>query len=160
MILRPASSPASVVVDASFLIALSAKEPGREARAHAHLAAYGAGGSQLYAPGVLVAECLYVLCKKLEAGLLTASQHHQAVLSLETYAGTIASPPGGEGPLVLRAEQLRGSYSCRRSADSLYLALAEALAASGTVELVTFDAGIQNQAAAARLVIAVRVLAP
>src|SRR5690242_19513922 len=130
----PPSNPASVVIDASFLVALTAKEPGREARAQARLAAYGAAGSQLFAPGVLITECLFALCKKVEAGLLTAAEHQQAVLSLTIFATTIAPSPGGEAPLIFRAEQIRVGYGCSRSADGLYLALAEALGVANTVE--------------------------
>jgi predicted nucleic acid-binding protein len=50
--------------------------------------------------------------------------------------------------LLLRAEAIRGSYTCRRSADGVYIALAEALSATRPTVLLTLDEGIKRQAAA------------
>lgn len=49
-------------------------------------------------------------------------------------------PAGGDGALVLPAARLSAGYTCSKSNDSVYLALAEQLAADGeVVEVVTFD---------------------
>ena len=52
----------------------------------------------------------------------------------------------GEGSLVLRAEEIRGSYSCRRSADGVYIALAEELTVIKPTVLLTFDEDMVKQA--------------
>jgi len=49
--------------------------------------------------------------------------------------------------LIARAEEIRGGYSCRRSADGLYIALAEELSQSVPTELLTFDEDLPKQAA-------------
>jgi predicted nucleic acid-binding protein len=142
----PTSSSPSATLDASFIIGYCAKEPGRHAKAQAELTRYASSGWLLFAPGVAISESLYILCQKLQTGLLTTAEHSQAVLSLETLMQTVKPPPGGEHSLIARAEQIRATYGCGRSADSIYLALTEQLAALGTAEIVTFDPGMNNQA--------------
>src|SRR5258708_2095394 len=116
----PSSSLAgAVVVDANVSIAVTAKEAVKEPRATARLAHYTALGYEFFAPGVLVSETLYVLCKKLETSSLTPTTQAQAIADLHTFLAFIEPPPNGEIALVLRAEAIRGSYSCRRSADGL-----------------------------------------
>jgi predicted nucleic acid-binding protein len=70
----------------------------------------------------------------------------------------ISPPPGGDAAPAYRAEQIRGSYGCSRSADGLYIALAEKLAQANLTELVTFDAGMQQQSAVAAPNVTVRLL--
>jgi predicted nucleic acid-binding protein len=57
------SNPPSVVIDANVVIAFCAKEPGGYAKAKAELESYAKAGWRFYAPGVLAAEALFVLCK-------------------------------------------------------------------------------------------------
>jgi predicted nucleic acid-binding protein len=149
-----------VTIDASFLIALCAREPDKYPKAYSQLGQYVHAGCQFFAPGVLVAEVLFVLCRKLMDGSLTPTEHAQAVQSLVVYLRAIAPPPRGDAALAARAEQLRGTYGCSHSADGLYLALAEELATLGTAELVTFDVGLQKQAAKHAPTVAVRLLIP
>ena len=52
-----------------------------------------------------------------------------------------------DATLIKRAFEIQQSYGCSRSADSIYIALAEHLAKTRTVEIVTFDGGLVNQAA-------------
>src|SRR5271166_3204870 len=52
----------------------------------------------------------------------------------------------------------RSGYGCSRSADGIYIALAEDLTARGTAELVTFDTGMPNQVAANAPAVTVRLL--
>jgi predicted nucleic acid-binding protein len=146
MATTPASNPPSLIIDANVLIALCAKELDKYAVADAELTRRAQAGYVFYAPGVIVAECLYVLCKQLEVGSLSTADHAAAVADLCTYMGMILPPPGGDRTLVARAEQIRAGYGCSRSADGLYLALAEELTTSGSVELVTFDTHLPNQA--------------
>ena len=141
----PTSSTTSVVVDASVVIALCAKEPGNHPKAQVHLGAHTRNGSRFFAPGVLIAEALYVFCKKLDSGALTAAEHALAVQSLEAFLTGVSPPPSGDRSLVMRAEQLRAGHSCRNSADAIYLALAEDLAKAGATELVTFDEGMEKK---------------
>jgi predicted nucleic acid-binding protein len=142
----PASSTISVVLDASVVIAFCAKEPGNHPKAQAYLDTHARKGSRFFAPGVLVAETLYVFCKKLDSGALTAAEHALAVQSLEAFLTGVSPPPAGDRSLVTRAEQLRAGHSCRNSADAIYLALAEDLAKAGATELVTFDGGMEKKA--------------
>ena len=47
----------------------------------------------------------------------------------------------------MRAEAVRGTYSCRRSADGIYLAFAEELSGTMPTMLLTFDSDLAKQAA-------------
>lgn len=143
----PPSNPPCLTIDSNVLIAICAKEAGRHAIAHAELTAYATQGYELYAPGYILGECLYVLCRKLELdGTLTLTEHAAAVADLSTYMGMILPPPNGEAALVIRAEEIRSGYGCSRSADGIFIALAEELSNTRTCKLLTFDTGIKNQA--------------
>src|SRR5215470_2844364 len=139
-------SAKSVVVDANVLIAIYAREADKFTQAEAALGAYAASGSLFYAPGLMVGEVLYVLCRKLQDGLLSQSEHETAVRSFLAEMYAVLPPPGGDAALITRANEIRSNYGCSRSADSVYLALAQALAAQGTVELPTFDEDLKKQA--------------
>ena len=141
-------SPASVVLDANVVIALCANEADKVANADAKVKEYLADGSHFYAPGVLVAECLYVLCRKLMDGVLTPVEHGAAVQALIAMAAAIDPPPHGDRSLIQRAEAIRGTLGCSRSADGIYLALADELAKNSTTEILTFDTGMPSQAVA------------
>ena len=145
------TSPTSVVIDASVVIALCAKEPDKLANAATKMKEYVNNGCVFYAPGTVIAECLYVFCKKLSAGKLTAAEHSSAVLNLITMMGQILPPPTGDKTLVKRAEEIRGSLACTRSADGIYLALAEELHKAASTEVVTFDGAMKAQATACSL---------
>ncbi len=137
----------AVVIDASVAIAISARETDREPKANAELHRYSTAGYTFYAPGVIVAETLYILCGKLQQGLLTTDEHAQAILDFETLMANILPPPGGEVSLVAHAEAIRTGYGCSRSADGIYIALAELLAQNVPAVIVTFDQNMQNHAA-------------
>jgi predicted nucleic acid-binding protein len=160
MATMPASNPPSLIIDANVLIALCAKEVDKYAIADAQLTRFAQAGYRFYAPGVIIAECLYVLCKKLDGGSLSPADHASAVADLCTYMGMILPPPHGDRTLIARAEQIRSGYGCNRSADGLYLALAEELAVVSTSELLTFDAGLPNQAKANAPSVAISLLVP
>ena len=157
--MNPASDPHRVVVDASFVVALCAKEPGRFAQALEAVTARTAAGCKLYAPHLLAMEALYALCKKQVAGTLTAAEYPEAVGNLELAWEDIQPPLAGDASLIAAAERIREGYGCSRSADSMYIALAEQLAESGSVELLTFDAAQARQAAAAAPSVTVTLLA-
>jgi len=142
----PTNSLGSVVVDANVLVALCAKEKDKFTKAHDALDDYAQKGWVFYAPGVVVGEVLYVLCGKLQSGVLTTLEHERAVQSFDAQMKAILPPPSGDAALILRAEALRKSYGCSRSADSLYLALTEELTQSVRAELLTFDQDLQKQA--------------
>jgi predicted nucleic acid-binding protein len=139
-------------------VAISAKEADKEPQASAKLAQLTALGYEFFAPGLLVSESLYVLCKKLDSGLLTSANHAQAVSDFHTLMSFVQPAPQGEVSLVLRSEAIRGSYSCRRSADGLYIALAEELAATRPTILLTFDEDMAKQAARAAPAVTVELL--
>jgi len=59
-----------VVIDASVMVAICAKEQNKQVTAKDALDDYVAKGRIFYAPGVIVSEVMYVLCLKLQDGLL------------------------------------------------------------------------------------------
>ena len=68
----------------------------------------------------------------------------------------IQTPPDAQ--FIKRAKEIQNSYGCSRSADSIYIALAEDLAKTRTVELLTFDKGMLNQAAKNAPTVTIKVL--
>ncbi|MCX6381632.1 MAG: type II toxin-antitoxin system VapC family toxin [Armatimonadetes bacterium] len=140
-------SVGAVVIDASFAIAISARETDRETKATQEALRYSSLDYVFYTPCVLIAETLYVLCGKLQTGLLTQTEYAQAITRFEALMANILPSPNGDAPLVRRAEAIRDSYGCSRSADGIYIALAEALTASVPTVLLTFDTGMSSQAA-------------
>lgn len=148
MELVPASKPPAVVVDANLVIGLCAKEANKYSKAKAKLEYYATNGWRLFAPGVVVGEVLYVLCKKQFDGIITAAEYAQAVQDFVALMSKIDPPPLGDASLVARAEQIRANYGCARASDAIYLALAEQLKVDGAAEVVTFDEGMKLQAAA------------
>jgi predicted nucleic acid-binding protein len=160
MVTMPITNAPDLIIDANVLIALCAREVDKHAIADAELTRYAQAGSLFYAPGVIVAECLYILCKKLQDGTLSSSDHAVAVTDLCSYMGMILPPPKGDRMLVARAEQIRSGYGCSRSADGLYLALAEELTTMGPAELMTFDTQLPNQARANAPSVVIHLLVP
>ena len=96
---------------------------------------------------MIVAELLYVLCQKLQTGLITQAKYDEAIEFFKDYMSLISTPIGGDAPLIKRAKEIQSGYGCSRSADSLYIALTEVFASGGAAELLTLDAGFVNQAA-------------
>ena len=134
-----------VVIDASVMVAICAKEQNKQVTAKDALDDYVAKGRIFYAPGVIVSEVMYVLCLKLQDGLLIPALYDKAVENFHDQAVNFLPPPNGEASLIKRAKEIRQGYGCSRSSDSLYIALAEEFALSGSVELLTFDKGFVNQ---------------
>ena len=139
--------PEAIVLDASVCVSIISKEQAchvAEARINKGLLL----GAQFYAPGVLLSETLFVLCGKLQLGNLSQTDHDIAINHFEAFLGIIQPAPMLEVAYMRRAEAIRGSYTCRRSADGIYIALAEALTALGRpTALLTFDVDMQKQAA-------------
>lgn len=148
-----------VVVDASVLVSISSMEASTYLAAETALDVYTESGSEFFAPNVIVAEVIFALCQKLAAGVLTDVEHKKAVESFLDLMKDVALPKD-ERRLISRAVEIRGTYGCSRSSDSLYLALAEDLAKSQTVELFTLDRGMINQAAKHAPMVTVRLLEP
>ncbi len=151
-------SPDVAVIDANVLIGICAKEAEKVANATAALNEYSAQGTIFYAPGVSVSECLFILCNKLQKGVLTEAEHQRAIQYLKASMGLIFPAPQGEAVLITRAHEIQSGYSCRHSTDSIYLALAEELARTNTVELLNFDQGPEQQAAKNAPTVKVRLL--
>ena len=139
------SSQGAVVIDANVLIAVCAKEQNLHVQAEAALNDYATRGWLFYAPGVVVAETLYILCRKLQAGTLTTSEHDKAIKSFQVHMQGILPSPRGDASLITRAEEVRSGYGCSRSADGIYIALAEDLSKTGPTKLLTFDQDLENQ---------------
>ncbi len=83
MAMTPPSNPPAVVIDANVLIALCAKEVDKYAIALAWVPYYLQNNYEVYASGVIIAEALYILCGKLQQGLLTPTEHTLAIQDLE-----------------------------------------------------------------------------
>ncbi|MDX2043359.1 MAG: type II toxin-antitoxin system VapC family toxin [Acidobacteriota bacterium] len=111
------------------------------------MANYANNGWAFFAPNVIVSEVLYVLCQKFQDGMLTETEYDESVEDFQDQLSGIRSLPNGDFSLIKRAKEIRQNYGCSRSSDSLYIALAEELATSHNVELLTFDTGFINQAA-------------
>jgi predicted nucleic acid-binding protein len=133
-----------VVIDASVAVAIVSKETDRDTKANAELARYSAQGYLWYAPGAIITETLYALCRKRNAGMLDAAQYAQAAIDFAALMSGIL--PMEEAPLVVRAQAIGEGFSCYRSADGLYVALAEELSKSRPTVLLTFDEAMPNQA--------------
>ncbi len=137
------SKSGAVVIDANILVSICSKEPSYQTAENA-LADYAAKNWAFYAPGAILTEVLFILCKKLQDGLLTALEHEEAVKTFNDYMKEIHPSPQGDIRFILRNEQIRQGYSCLHSADAFYIALAEDLARSGPAEFVTFDKRVVN----------------
>ena len=155
--MSPTNNPDAVVVDASVMVSISSKEAATYLAAENAFDVYTKNGWEFFAPNVIVAEVIFALCQKLAAGVLTAAEHEKAVESFLDLMKNI-SMPNDETDLVKRAVEIRETYGCSRSSDSLYIALAEELAKTRTVELLTFDKGMKNQAAKNAPTVTVNVL--
>jgi len=140
------SNPRAVVVDSNVLISICSKETSISTAKQA-LADYAAKSWVFYAPGVIVAEVLFVLCRKLSDGILTAIAYDEGVEMLKDQMAVILPSPNGDAALIQRAKEIQSGYSCLHSADCLYLALAEELTKSSAAEFVTFDKRVVNVAA-------------
>ncbi len=141
------SKPGAIVVDANTAIAIAAKEAANEPQAQAALAYYSSNGYLLFAPGVIVSETLFALCGQEQRHALSPPQYVQAVAEFYNFMKGVLPPPNGEASLILRADQIRAGYGCSRSADAIYIALAEELSLTYSTRLLTFDRGLPNQAA-------------
>jgi predicted nucleic acid-binding protein len=141
------SSSGAVVIDANILISLCTKEPLTFNQSNTAFNDYGQWGWAYHAPNVIVAEAMFIFCRKLQDGQLTEIEHAESIEFLQDYLALITMPNGGDASLLPRAEEVRSGYGCTRSADGLYIALAEELAKQGPAEILTLDAGYVNQVA-------------
>ena len=142
---RPTKTDA-VVIDANVLLGICTKES-KEPIARTALTDYITQNWKLYAPNVIVSEFLYIACKKVDAGQMTEAQYQTSIEDFRDFMAVIQTPLAGDTPFIKRASEIRASYGCSRTSDAIYLAFAEELAKNGSVELLTFDAGLVNQAA-------------
>jgi len=156
---NPPSNSGALVIDANVTIALAAKEIGREAVAIAEMSRYAQLGYEWYAPAIIIAETLYVLCGKKDRGELSPADYAIAISGFQKTMTSIQPPPNGDRTLIERAEQVGTGYGCSRSADGIFIALAEDLARTRPTILLTFDQGMPNQAARNAPTVTVQVLA-
>ncbi len=148
----------AVVLDASVAVAVAAKESDKEPAVREALRFYSERNCLFFAPSVIVSESLYVLCKKVERSKLTAEEHVSAIDELLVFLLPVLTSSRGEVSLLKRADEIRGTYSCRRSADGLYIALAEQLSPIYETVLLTFDEDMPKQAARHAPTVTVRLL--
>ncbi len=145
---NPLMISGAAVLDANTAISVCANEAATEAIINAVLDDYIDKGYLFYAPGVIVSEVLYALRNKLTGGVLTTMEHEKAVLAFNVFMQKVLPPPGGDVSLILCADQICTGYGASRSADALYIALAEALTALyPNPRLLTFDRDLPKQAA-------------
>ncbi len=78
------TSAGAVVIDANVLVAICSKEPG-EVTAKAALSHYTAKNWAFYAPGAILTEVLFILCRKLHEGVIDATKHKKAVEEFNDY---------------------------------------------------------------------------
>lgn len=140
------STPNAVVIDANVLVSICSKEQDTYPIADPAFNAYAQNGWEFFAPSVVIAEVLFALCVKLQSSALSQTEYDQAVDFFGDFMQFI-STPDDEAALIKRAVEIRGSYVCKRTSDSLYIAFAEELAKTRVVEIVTFDDGMKNQIA-------------
>lgn len=136
-----------MVLDANITVSVTAKEAATEAKAKAALAHYISNGYLFFAPGVIISETLYALRNQTTNALLTQSEHRQAVSDFEALMKRVLPPPSGDASLILRADQICMTYGASRSADALYIALAEEISHTYATRLLTFDQDLPKQAA-------------
>jgi predicted nucleic acid-binding protein len=155
--MTPTNNADAVVIDASVLVSITSNEVGTYLAADTAFNNYAQNGWEFFAPNVVVAEVLFALCQKLTAGVLTQIEYEEAVDEFLVLMKNI-SIKTDETSLVKRAVEIRETYGCSRSSDSIYLALAEDLAKTRNVEVLTFDKGIKTQAAKNAPTVMVKVL--
>jgi predicted nucleic acid-binding protein len=144
--MTPMNKPDAVVVDANILISLCSNEQHTSPLANTAFQTYAQKGWDFFAPNVIVAEGIFALCNKLQAGVLTQTEYERAIDFFVDYMQFIQSPQN-ESSLIKRAVEIRRNYGCSRSSDGLYIALAEALSQNRVTEILTFDRGMKNQIA-------------
>lgn len=154
-----ATRSGALVIDANVAIAICAREAQKYAQARAELQNYSSQGYFWYAPGVIVSETLHALCRKEQESLTTPQEYAQSVSDFQVFMRSVFPPPTSEASLVLRADQICDGYGCNRSADALYIALAEELSQTYTTRLLTFDQGVPNQAAHHAPLVTIHLLA-
>jgi predicted nucleic acid-binding protein len=96
-----------LVVDASAAVSISAREVGNYQVALARMQRYERDGRIAHAPGVIVSECLFALCRKLETGSLAAARHTITIRRLRHVLAALLPPPQGDASLAVRAEEIR-----------------------------------------------------
>ncbi len=144
---NPLTINAAVVLDANVAISVAAKEAATEVKAKATIAQYTNSGHAFFAPGVIISETFYALRNQMKNGILTPAEYGQAVLDFDALMRNVGPPPNGDVSLILRADQICTGYGASRSADAIYIALAEELSRVCPARLLTFDRDLVKQAA-------------
>jgi len=148
----------TVVVDANVVIAICSKEAITYPKAEHAFRSYARRAWDFCAPNIVVAEVLYVLCRKVADGVLTNGEHDLCVKAFEEIMTNVITPGGGDSTLISRAVEIRASYGCSRMSDSIFLAYAEKLTVDRKVELLTLDTGMINHAAKCTPTVSVNLL--
>ena len=157
MAMIPMNDASIVVIDASVIVSIVSIEIETHVAAKEVLSVYTANGAEFFAPNVIVGEVVFALCKKVEAKVLTEAEHAEAIKSFTDFMTRISVPPD-DTQLIKRAVEIQKTYGCSHSSDNFYIALTEALASKGLVELFTLDRGMKKQAAKNAPTITVNVL--
>jgi predicted nucleic acid-binding protein len=156
--MNPRTKPLAVIPDANVIISLCAREKDTYSTAKTAVDDYINKGYEFFAPEVIVAEVVFVLCHKLTAGELTQLTYQIAIETFKDYMSFISAAPNGETSLIDRSIEIRSGYGCSRSSDGLYIALAEELSNTYEIEILTFDKGMVNQTAKNAPTVAINLL--
>lgn len=151
------STPNAIVVDANVLIAICSKEQDTYPIANAAFGQYAQSGWEFFAPNIVVAEVLFALCVKRQNGAIDQSEYDRAI-ELFRDLMQIITTPDDEATLIQRAVEIRRSYDCKRTSDSLYIAFADQLGQTCVSEIVTFDKGFKNQIASGAPAVSLNLL--
>lgn len=76
--MSPMSIPNALIIDANLLISVCSKEP-TAIIVQTELENYALNGWEFVAPNVIVAEVLFILCQKLQNGLLTPTNYNESI---------------------------------------------------------------------------------
>jgi hypothetical protein len=57
---------------------------------------YANAGYRFFAPGVIVAECLFVFCRKLSDGVITEVEHASAIDAFLQLMSQVGPPPNND----------------------------------------------------------------
>lgn len=102
----PKTNAGAVVIDANVLVSICAQEPTCQTAENA-LNDYAAKNWAFYAPGAILAEALFILCRKQQDGSLTWAEHAEAVETFSDYMQGIRPSPQGDIRFILRNEEIR-----------------------------------------------------
>lgn len=89
--MSPTSNPNALITDANILISVCSKEP-TAVIAESALENYAKNGWEFFAPNIIIAEVLYILCQKHQNGLLTPKSYDDAIENFQDQMKVTQNP--------------------------------------------------------------------